>query len=186
MALLDHQTNPLTDPTRVKSALNALGLRPSKGMGQNFLIDPEPLRLALEAAAVGPDDVVVEVGPGLGVLTWELLRAAGRVIAVELDRRLAARLRAEFAGAPLTLVESDVLEVAPSAMLAAAGLPPETPYKLVANIPYAITSPLLGVTIPHTMLMSVVLPAPLGPRSANISPLRISRLIGLSACRPDA
>ncbi|HEY1016641.1 MAG TPA: 16S rRNA (adenine(1518)-N(6)/adenine(1519)-N(6))-dimethyltransferase RsmA [Herpetosiphonaceae bacterium] len=143
MALLDEPTNPLTDPSRVRAALNSLGLRPSKGMGQNFLIDPAPLKTALAAAQVGKDDVVVEIGPGLGVLTWELLRAAGQVICVELDRRLADRLRKEFGVANLTLIEQDVLNVAPSAMLAAAGLPPETPYKLVANIPYAITSPLL-------------------------------------------
>jgi 16S rRNA (adenine1518-N6/adenine1519-N6)-dimethyltransferase len=143
MPLLDHPTNPLTDPTRVKAALNSMGLRPTKGMGQNFLIDPEPLRLALAAAAVGPEDVVVEVGPGLGVLTWELLRAAGRVICVELDKRLAARLRVEFPSDRLSLIEEDVLNVAPAAMLAAANLPAATPYKLIANIPYAITSPLL-------------------------------------------
>lgn len=143
MALLEHSTNPLTDPARVKAALNSLGLRPTKGMGQNFLIDTEPLKLALIAAEVGPDDVVVEIGPGLGVLTWELLRAAGQVICVELDKRLAARLRTEFVTDRLTLVENDVLNVAPSAMLQAANLPPTTAYKLVANIPYAITSPLL-------------------------------------------
>lgn len=136
-------TNPYTDPARVKAALNSLGLRPSKGMGQNFLIDPSPLKLALERANVTKNDVVVEVGPGLGVLTWELLQTAGQVICVELDKRLAARLHTEFPTAPLTIIEQDVLNVAPSAMLAAANLPATTPYKLVANIPYAITSPLL-------------------------------------------
>ena len=143
MTSFDTPINPLTDPSRVKAALNSLGLRPTKGMGQNFLIDAEPLRLALAAAEVGRDDVVVEVGPGLGVLTWELLRAARQVIGVELDKRLAARLRTEFTGESLTLIESDVLNIAPSAMLAAAGLNAATPYKVVANIPYAITSPLL-------------------------------------------
>ena len=121
MTSFDTPINPLTDPARVKAALNSLGLRPTKGMGQNFLIDAEPLRLALAAAEVGRDDVVVEVGPGLGVLTWELLRAARQVIGVELDKRLAARLRTEFTGESLTLIESDVLNIAPSAMLAAAG-----------------------------------------------------------------
>lgn len=135
--------NPYTDPSRVRGALNSIGVRPSKSMGQNFLIDPTPLKLALEHAEVNANDVVVEVGPGLGVLTWELLNAAGQVISIELDPRLAGRLRTEFADRPLTIVESDVLEIAPSAMLAAAGLPADTAYKLVANIPYAITSPLL-------------------------------------------
>ncbi|WP_110519827.1 16S rRNA (adenine(1518)-N(6)/adenine(1519)-N(6))-dimethyltransferase RsmA [Herpetosiphon llansteffanensis] len=135
--------NPYTDPSRVRGALHSIGVRPSKSMGQNFLVDPTPLKLALEHADVNANDVVIEVGPGLGVLTWELLNAAGQVISVELDTRLAGRLRTEFAARPLTIVESDVLELAPSAMLAAAGLPADTPYKLVANIPYAITSPLL-------------------------------------------
>ncbi len=128
---------------RVRAALNSMGLRPTKSMGQNFLIDPAPLQQALEAAAVSADDVVVEVGPGLGVLTWELLRAAGSVICVELDARLAARLRTELDDPKLTIVESDVLSITPAELLAAAALPPSTAYKLVANIPYAITSPLL-------------------------------------------
>ncbi len=135
--------NPYTDPSRVRGALNTLGVRPSKSMGQNFLIDPTPLKLALEHADVNPNDLVIEVGPGLGVLTWELLNAAGQVIGIELDPRLAGRLRTEFAERPLTIIERDVLEIAPSAMLAAADLPADTPYKLIANIPYAITSPLL-------------------------------------------
>lgn len=133
--------NPYLDPRRVRAALRALDLRPTRGMGQNFLIDPGALATIVEAAALRPDDLVIEVGPGLGVLTWELTRRAGFTIAVELDRRLAARLRDEFAGAPLRIVQADVLRVAPGELLAAAGRQP--PYKLVANLPYAITAPVL-------------------------------------------
>lgn len=136
--------NPYTDPARVRAALRGLEIRPSKGMGQNFLIDRQPLLAAVEAAQIGPDDVVLEVGPGLGVLTWELLQRAGQVVAVELDRRLAERLRLEFGTEQtFTLIERDILQIDPAEVLEQAGVAPERPYKVVANIPYAITSPLL-------------------------------------------
>lgn len=133
--------NPYLAPQRVRAALRTLDLRPTRGMGQNFLIDAATLATIVEAAALSRDDLVVEVGPGLGVLTWELVRRAGFTIAVELDRRLAARLRDEFAGAPLQIIEDDVLRLPPGELLAAAGRQP--PYKLVANLPYAITAPVL-------------------------------------------
>jgi 16S rRNA (adenine1518-N6/adenine1519-N6)-dimethyltransferase len=133
--------NPYLNPQRVRAALRALDLRPTRGMGQNFLVDPVALAAIVEAAALQPDDLVIEVGPGLGVLTWELTRRAGLSIAVELDKRLAARLRDEFAGAPLRIVQADVLRVAPGELLAAAERQP--PYKLVDNLPYAITAPVL-------------------------------------------
>jgi 16S rRNA (adenine1518-N6/adenine1519-N6)-dimethyltransferase len=110
-------------------------------MGQNFLIDDQALAAIVGAAELSAADLAVEVGPGLGVLTWELTRRAGMTVAVELDRRLAARLAEEFAGAPLEIVQSDVLRVPPAEILAAAGGP--RPYKLVANLPYAITAPVL-------------------------------------------
>lgn len=143
--------NPYLDPQRVRAALRALDLRPTRGMGQNFLIDGQALAAIVEAAELTDDDLAVEVGPGLGVLTWELTRRAGLTVAVELDRRLAARLAEEFAGAPLRIVQSDVLRMTPTEILAAAreGDPLPTPipgaqrYKLVANLPYAITAPVL-------------------------------------------
>lgn len=134
-------TNPYLDPQRVRAALRALDLRPTRGMGQNFLIDDQALSAIVAAGELTPADLAVEVGPGLGVLTWELTRHAGLTVAVELDRRLAARLEEEFAGAPLVIVQSDVLRVAPGELLARAGREP--PYKLVANLPYAITAPVL-------------------------------------------
>lgn len=137
-------TNPYLTLPRIKAALQALDLRPSRGMGQNFLIDGAALQTIVGAAELAPDQTVVEVGPGLGVLTWELARAAGQVVTVELDRRLAARLHEEFAGAQnLTIVEGDILRHPPEQLLAEIGHPPERPYKLVANLPYAVTSPVL-------------------------------------------
>lgn len=156
--------NPYLDPQRVRAALRSLELRPTRGMGQNFLIDGQALDAIVAAAELGPDDLAVEVGPGLGVLTWELVRRARLTIAVELDRRLAARLHDEFSSAPLRIMQADVLRVPPREILAAAAdqgpktrdesqpvdrsgpssLVPGLPsYKLVANLPYAITAPVL-------------------------------------------
>lgn len=141
--------NPYLDISRVRAALRAMELRPSRGMGQNFLVDRDALETIVSAAELTPDDTALEVGPGLGVLTWELVRRAGRVVAVELDLRLAERLREEFAAQPnLTIVQSDALRVTPGDLLAAAagsgeGLPSPVAYKVVANLPYAITSPVL-------------------------------------------
>lgn len=135
--------NPYLDPQRVRAALRALDLRPTRGMGQNFLIDGQALATIVEAAELTADDLVVEVGPGLGVLTWELTRRAGLTVAVELDKRLAARLHDELPDAPLRIVQRDVLRAPPQELLELAGAGAERPYKLVANLPYAITAPVL-------------------------------------------
>lgn len=122
----------------VREALAGLDLRPSRRMGQNFLAEPAALFHMLKAADVSAEDAVLEVGPGLGVLTTELARRAGRVVAVELDRRLAARLQEQFrAAAHVTLVVGDILRHDPGMLMS------WLPYKVVANLPYAITSPVL-------------------------------------------
>jgi 16S rRNA (adenine1518-N6/adenine1519-N6)-dimethyltransferase len=135
--------NPYLQPQRVRAALRALELRPTRGMGQNFLIDDVALDAIVGAAELSREDLVVEVGPGLGVLTWELVGRAGHVVAVELDKRLAARLGEEFPGANLTIVQSDVLRLTPAEILTTLGVPAGQAYKLVANLPYAITAPVL-------------------------------------------
>lgn len=88
-------------------------------------------------ADLGPDDVVIEIGPGLGVLTQRLTAVAGRVIALELDTELVARLR-ESAPDNLTVVEGDALEVDPDSLLETAGLAPDTPYVMAGNLPYNV------------------------------------------------
>ncbi|MBX3463080.1 MAG: ribosomal RNA small subunit methyltransferase A [Planctomycetes bacterium] len=129
----------------------ALGFRPSSTLGQNFLLDPSLHRCIADAAAPSPADVVVEIGVGLGFLTRELVARAGRVVGVELDRRLLAIAREELAAAAnLTWVEGDALggdaralhpailqELA--APLAAGGR-----RLVVANLPYAVSGPLLA------------------------------------------
>jgi 16S rRNA (adenine1518-N6/adenine1519-N6)-dimethyltransferase len=133
---------PGAEGSRLRELLRDLEVRPTRGKGQNFLTDRGIVRRIADAAQVGAGDVVVEVGPGLGILTRELIARVGpdgRVVAVELDRRLAAYLREEMAENPtLRLVEADVLRLAPAAMLAE--LPASAPYTVVANLPYSIAA----------------------------------------------
>lgn len=125
-------------PGQLRRLLSAEHLRPRKSLSQNFLTDAEALDAIVEAAELTPGDRVVEVGPGLGVLTRRLLAAGASVLAVELDARLAAYLRRELDGvAGFELVESDALQLHPRDLFGA------HEFKLVANIPYHITSPLL-------------------------------------------
>jgi 16S rRNA (adenine1518-N6/adenine1519-N6)-dimethyltransferase len=125
-------------PGQLRRLLVAERLRPRKGLSQNFLTDAAALDAIVEAADLRPGDRVVEIGPGLGVLTRRLLAAGASVLAVELDAGLAAWLRRELGEvAHFELVEADALELDPATCFAG------QPFKLVANIPYHITSPLL-------------------------------------------
>lgn len=139
--------NPFLTLGTLKSTLRSLDLRPSREMGQNFLFDGPILAQIVAAAELSADQTVIEVGPGLGVLTWELVQQARNVIAVELDKRLSEHLRAAFVSTPqLHLVQNDILRVSPEELLQ--GLSNEQTgqiehYKVVSNLPYAITSPAL-------------------------------------------
>jgi 16S rRNA (adenine1518-N6/adenine1519-N6)-dimethyltransferase len=113
------------------------GLAASKKFSQNHLVDGTVLETILEEAAVIPGRHVLEIGPGLGILTGALLGAGANVTAVEVDSRLAEHLRGRFAGASgLQLVEGDALDVSTRELIA-------PPWDLVANLPYHITSPTL-------------------------------------------
>jgi 16S rRNA (adenine1518-N6/adenine1519-N6)-dimethyltransferase len=139
------QVQPGGEKPRLRELLRELAIRPTKGKGQNFLTDRAVVGRIADVARLEPGDVVVEVGPGLGILTHELIARVGpegRVVAVELDRRLAAYMREEYAETPtLRLVEADVLRQSPDDLLA--GLPEKIPYAVVANLPYSITSAVL-------------------------------------------
>jgi 16S rRNA (adenine1518-N6/adenine1519-N6)-dimethyltransferase len=125
-------------PGELRRLLRAEGLRPRHALSQNFLTDAEALDAIVAAADLHPGDRVVEIGPGLGVLTRRLLAAGCEVVAIELDDHLVGYLRRELDDARgLTLFHQDALSVDPATLFA--GLP----YRLVANIPYHITSPLL-------------------------------------------
>jgi 16S rRNA (adenine1518-N6/adenine1519-N6)-dimethyltransferase len=111
-------------------------LRPLRSLGQHFLVDRGIVRRIVEAARVGPDDTVLEIGPGRGILTEELLETGARVVAVEMDRGLHAALKERLGGeARLTLHHADALRFDPGNLPA--------PYKVVANLPYQVTTPLL-------------------------------------------
>ncbi|MFI5242475.1 MAG: 16S rRNA (adenine(1518)-N(6)/adenine(1519)-N(6))-dimethyltransferase RsmA, partial [Gemmatimonadales bacterium] len=108
-----------------------------KSLGQHFLTDPRILARIADAVALAPDETVVEIGPGRGSLTDALLARAARVVAVEVDRKLAELLREKYASEPrITIVEADVLEVNLGEL--AGG-----PYALAGNVPYYITTPIL-------------------------------------------
>jgi 16S rRNA (adenine1518-N6/adenine1519-N6)-dimethyltransferase len=125
-------------PGQLRRLMTAERLRPRKGLSQNFLTDPEALDAIVDAAELHAGDRVVEVGPGLGVLTRRLLAAGASVVAVELDPQLAAYLRRELGGIDrFELIEADALAIHGRDLF------PGDPMKLVANIPYHITSPLL-------------------------------------------
>jgi len=123
--------------------LRRFGLRARKGLGQHFLVDRGVLGTILEAAELAPGDTVIEVGPGLGILTEELARRAGRVIAVELDERLAGVLQKRLSSlANVSVVRGDILKLAPAGLIQREKVESSS-YKVVANLPYYITSPVL-------------------------------------------
>jgi 16S rRNA (adenine1518-N6/adenine1519-N6)-dimethyltransferase len=131
----------LLGPAEIRSLAAELDLRPTKQRGQNFVIDPNTVRRIVRESGVGAGDVVVEVGPGLGSLTLALLEVGARVVAVEVDVRLADRLsrtvgeRAPDALGRLEVVTDDALRVTE--------LPGPPPTALVANLPYNVSVPVL-------------------------------------------
>jgi 16S rRNA (adenine1518-N6/adenine1519-N6)-dimethyltransferase len=135
------QSDGLLGPAAIRELAQQLDLRPTKTLGQNFLHDANTIRRIVRTAELRPEDVVLEVGPGLGSLTLGLLPAAASVVAVEIDPRLAALLpvtvtarRPDLADR-LTVVEADALRIRE--------LPGPPPTALVANLPYNIAVPVL-------------------------------------------
>jgi 16S rRNA (adenine1518-N6/adenine1519-N6)-dimethyltransferase len=127
----------------IPALLRAHGLHPRKSLGQNFLVDPVALGRIVAAAELSSDDVVVEVGAGLGTLTRPLAARAGHVIALELDGRLVEILREQLADLPnVEIVHGDVLQFSGSASLRGRTLTNRN-YKVVSNLPYQITSAVL-------------------------------------------
>jgi len=131
----------LLGPAEVRQLAAELDLRPTKQRGQNFVIDANTVRRIVREAGVGPDDVVLEVGPGLGSLTLALLEVGARVVAIEIDERLATRL-------PVTVAEHapealDRLHVVTADALRVTEVPGPPPTTLVANLPYNVSVPVL-------------------------------------------
>jgi 16S rRNA (adenine1518-N6/adenine1519-N6)-dimethyltransferase len=139
--------------------LRDAGVSPVKSLGQHFLTDQSVLGRIVAAAALTADDAVIEVGPGLGALTERLVEVAGRVIAVELDAKLAARLRETLAIShpTLTVVQQDILTASPEELLNSPSVHPEPvegrapapattalpPYAVIGNLPYNIGAAVL-------------------------------------------
>jgi 16S rRNA (adenine1518-N6/adenine1519-N6)-dimethyltransferase len=135
------ESDALLGPADVRALATELGVRPTKQRGQNFVIDANTVRRIVRTAEVRPDDVVVEVGPGLGSLTLALLEVADRVTAIEIDDILAAALPATIAArmperaGRFALVHGDAAQVT--------GVPGPPPTALVANLPYNVAVPVL-------------------------------------------
>jgi len=131
----------LLGAAEIRALAADFGIRPTKQRGQNFVIDPNTVRKIVREAGVGRDDVVIEVGPGLGSLTLALLDTVRRVVAVEIDPDLATALPgtierfAPYAAANLSVVPADALRVTE--------LPGPPPTALVANLPYNVSVPVL-------------------------------------------
>lgn len=133
--------------SEAKARLSALGFRPSRRLGQNFLLDDNLARALVRDAQVTAGDFVLEVGPGLGFLTGPLLDTGAEVLAVEIDGRLFELLRDSLGAAQrLSLIHADALarkhELAPEVLQR---LPESGPWHLVANLPYSVSAPLLVV-----------------------------------------
>ncbi len=136
-------TDGLLGPADVRDLAARLGVRPTRALGQNFVHDANTVRRIVRTAALSPGEVVLEVGPGLGSLTLGLLPVAGAVLAVEIDRALAAFLpsvvdrRLPDRAARLTVLAADALTLARTA------LPGPPPTALVANLPYNVAVPVV-------------------------------------------
>ena len=123
-------------PLDVRQLLREFGVRANKSLGQNWLVDESALAHIAGAAQLTRHDTVLEIGPGLGSLTRHLAAVAGRIVAVELDATLIPPLRHSLADyTNVTLVQGDILQIDPSELMGR-----DTTYKVVANLPYYITS----------------------------------------------
>jgi len=132
-------------PTKLKKILGSANLRAKKRLGQNFLINQEVITEMINEADLVNDDVVLEIGPGLGALTEKLIQEAGRVIAVEKDQELSAYLSQNFkSAANLELISQDIFKLNFQEL----GLK-NSDYKIVANLPFYLTSHFLRFILEH-------------------------------------
>lgn len=146
---------PHPGPLAVPKLLNKYGIKPDKSLGQNFLVDEAALGRVVAAAGITPENLVLEIGPGLGSLTRHLCLAARRVLAVELDERLLQAAREVLASCSnVELLHGDILQLDPAGLMGSSG------YYVVANIPYYITSAVIRHLVeatarPQRMVLTV-------------------------------
>jgi 16S rRNA (adenine1518-N6/adenine1519-N6)-dimethyltransferase len=129
----------LLGAAEIREIAERIGVRPTKKLGQNFVVDANTCRKIVKSADVGPDDVALEIGPGLGSLTLAMLETAKSVIAIEIDDRLALELpitadRHGFDSSKLTIITADAMQISEL---------PANPTVLVANLPYNVSVPVL-------------------------------------------
>jgi len=130
-----------------RQLLRQFGFKPRKSLGQHFLVDEAVLERILSAVELSHGDIVVEIGPGLGILTEGLAKRGAKVIAVELDSKLVALLKKRLAPFPdVKIIRADILKVTPQQLLQNNLTASEfiRGYKVIANLPYYITSPVLN------------------------------------------
>ena len=132
-------------PSEIKAILDEYSVRPRKQKGQNFLIDERVAEREVGFAEIGPSDIVLEIGPGLGMLTERLIPSARKVVGIENDPGLCKFLREKY-GDSFELIEGDALEV-------------DFPKfdKMVSNIPYSISSPLLFKLLEYPFERAVIM-----------------------------
>ena len=127
----------LTSSKTIKELFSRYGTRPSKGLGQNFLIDKNILKKIISTAEIKTDDTILEVGPGIGTLTAELAQKAKKVISIEKDKTMVEILKETLKDYKnIEVINADILKINPKTYTL-------NPYKIVANIPYYLTSPLI-------------------------------------------
>lgn len=161
---------PLYKPTELIGFLESIGAKPNKKLSQNFLIDGNIIRNIVKEANIQPGDHVLEIGPGPGSLTEELLKAGAYVVAVETDRVLAQSLnRLDPSGNQLTVLVKDALEV-PLDQIFSVFPGPKKPLKLISNLPYHITTPLLAKFVnqhEHIAMILVMVQDEMGRRMSS-------------------
>ena len=136
-------TEKMYRPSDLRAFLQGKGIKPKKGLSQNFLIDGNIIQKIIRTAQVNPNDLIIEIGPGPGALTQALLEAGAHVIAIEKDRSLADDLkRLQTQDQRLTILCEDAL------LISLEGLLQKKTAKIVANLPYQITTPLLTTLLP--------------------------------------
>lgn len=146
----------LYKPSELAQHLENLGISPKKGLSQNFLLDGNVLRKIVSLAEINPGDVVIEIGPGPGALTETLLEAGAHVIAIEKDRALAEALKSlKHTKGTLEVYCDDVLEF-PIAEVLKRQLKEGQKAKVVANLPYNITTPIITQLVPLNGLISTI------------------------------
>ncbi len=127
----------LTSPTIIKKLLSKYDTKPSKGLGQNFLIDKKVLQKIIEAGDIKPADIILEVGPGIGTLTYELAKKAKKIIAIEKSETMCEVLKETLKDfTNVEIINDDILKVSSFKFQVSS-------YKVIANIPYYLTSPLI-------------------------------------------